>query len=130
MTLKILTCSDGSFSSSYYILLANKFPNKLGPSLLNSKLRNSQFFSFALFSIALQTPFNNKLDSSKDLANYFDDILHLVIWNYQFCSSKVMNFLLNSCVFAEVVAVNSNGIKTLLANGLSTFLICSDPVFY
>ena len=38
-----------------------------------------------------------------------------------------MNFLLNSCVFAEAAAVNLNGIKTLLANGLSTFQ--GNPVF-
>ena len=40
-----------------------------------------------------------------------------------------MNFLLNSCIFADVAAVNPNGIKTLLANGLSIFLINFHPVF-
>ena len=38
-------------------------------------------------------------------------------------------FLWTAVSVADVAAVNSNGIKTLLANGLSTFLIKTKPVF-
>ena len=38
-------------------------------------------------------------------------------------------FLWTAVSVADVAAVNPNGIKTLLANGLSTFLIKTKPVF-
>ena len=36
---------------------------------------------------------------------------------------------MNSCIVADAAAVNPNKIKTLLANGLSTFPIKGSPVF-
>ena len=35
---------------------------------------------------------------------------------------------MNHCICADAAAVNPNGIKTLLGNGLSTFPIKDDPV--
>ena len=39
------------------------------------------------------------------------------------------NFLLIAAFVAHAAAVNPNGIKTLLTNGLSTFPINGNPVF-
>ena len=36
---------------------------------------------------------------------------------------------MNTCIVAGAPAVNTNGIKTLLANGLSSFPIKGNPVF-
>ena len=36
---------------------------------------------------------------------------------------------MNSCICCDAAAVNPDGIKSLLANGLSTFFIKGNPVF-
>ena len=39
------------------------------------------------------------------------------------------NVLINSCICCLAAAVNPNGIKTILANGLIKFFIKGNPVF-
>ena len=48
-------------------LPANRFPNKLAPSVSNNMLRNSSLCYFALFLVASLPLFINKADSLKDL---------------------------------------------------------------
>ena len=45
------------------------------------------------------------------------------------CKSRSKHFLINSCVCADAADLNPNGIKTLLANDFSTFLIKGNLVF-
>ena len=60
-------------------LPVNRFPNEPAPKVPNNIPRNPHFCSFALFLIALLTPFINKPDSSSD---YIHDIFHFLIPNY------------------------------------------------
>ena len=73
-------------------------------------------------------PFINKQDPSRELTIFM--ILFI-------CSFEIINVVMPySNIFlwivlsvADAAAVNSNGIKTLLANGLSTFPIKDKPIF-
>ena len=74
------------------------------------------------------TPFNNKPESSRDFTiliissiSLFD-IINVVI----FPDPNI--FLCIPASAADAAAVNSKGIKTLLANGLITFFIKGNPV--
>ena len=97
-------------------LPVNIFPNKLATNVLNKILRNPSFCYFASFWIVSLTPLNNKPESSRDLT-----ILIM---------SSTLSFDIISVVVPEAaVAVNENGIKALLANGLITFSIKGNPVF-
>ena len=117
------------FSPALIVLLpANRVPNKLAPNLPNNIPRSSPFCSFAPFLMVLLTIFINNPDSSKDLT----------IFNISFISSfKTINyvipdpnmFLLIAASLGDAVAVNPNGIKTLLANILSPFPIKGNPFF-
>ena len=82
-------------------------------------LRNPPFCSFASFSIVSLNPFNNKPESSRD-----STIFMSFISSFNHPEPKI--FL---CIPASATAVNPNGIKTLSANGLITFLINDNPVF-
>ena len=82
-------------------------------------LRNPLFCSFASFLIVSITPFIYKPYSPRDLT----------IFMISFTSSfEIINVVITVSV-ADATAVNPNGIKTLLANGLSTFPIKGNPVF-
>ena len=50
-------------------LPANMFPNRLGPDMPNSILRNRSFCSFASFLTVSLTPSNNIPESSRDLTS-------------------------------------------------------------
>ena len=90
--------------------------------------RNPPFCSFASFLIALLTPFINKPDYSSDLTIFAISSISLFeIINVVLPDPNI--FLSLAASVAESAAVNPNGIKTLLANGLSTFPIKGNPVF-
>ena len=101
-------------------LPVNRFPNKLAPILPNNKLRNPPFCLFASFLIVSLTPFINEPDSSRDLTNFMIpfissfEIINVVVPDPNF-------FLWIAASVAAAAAVNPNGIKRLLANGLNTF---------
>ena len=86
-------------------------------------LANPPFCSLALFLIVLLTLFISKPDSSR-VCNYFYDIIYFVIPVIP--DPKIFFWIAESVAAA---AVNPNGIKTLLANDLSTFFIKGKPVF-
>ena len=72
------------------------------------------FFVFNCFA-------NNFYQQSRlfERFNYFYGIFHFFVWNYQCCGSRGTKILANSCSVVDAAAVNLNGIKTLLDNGLS-----------
>ena len=51
------------------------------------------------------------------------------ISSFDIISAAVPNPKIFLCILAYAAAVNPNGIKTLLANGLITFFINGNPVF-
>ena len=93
-------------------------------------LRNPPFCSFASFSIVLLTLFIHKSDSSKGLLIFMiSSISSFGIINVVVCGAKY-DGLPKPIIFswihaspANAPAVNPNGIKMLLPNGLSTFVI-------
>ena len=90
------------------------FPSKLAPTVPNSILRNPPFCSLASLWIALQTLFNNKPESLRDLTILImsfvssSDIISVVV-----PGPKI--FLCIPSSAADAAAVNPTGIKTLLA---------------
>ena len=73
-------------------------------------------------------PFINTPDSSSDLT------IHIISFISSFEIIYVVTpdpniFRWIAASVADAAAVNGNGIKTLLANGLGTFPIKSNPVF-
>ena len=102
-------------SPVYTALLANGFPNKLELNLLYNK--KSTFFSFVSFLIISLAPFISKADSSRDLiffVIYFISLLE--IFNATVPKLKLYFGILASA--ADVINVNANGVKKLLANGV------------
>ena len=92
-------------------------------------LRNPPFCSFTSFRTVSITPFNNKPESSRDLAilmissiSSFDIISAVV-----FPDPKI--FICITASAADAAAVNPRGIQTILANGLITCFINGNPVF-
>ena len=71
---------------------------------------------FALFLIVSPTPHFFKR------FNYFQYIIHFSIWDYQY-SCQWYKFLLIAAFVADTAAVNPNGTKTFLANGVNAFFI-------
>ena len=107
---------------------ANIFPTKLAPNVPYNILRNPPFCSFALFSFFSLTPYKNKSESSRDLTilimssiSSFDIINGVLLLDPK-------SFLYIPVSAADATAVNPNGIRTLLANGLIIFFINGDPV--
>ena len=102
-------------------LPVKRYPNKLATNIPNSILRNMPCCSFALFLTVSLNLFVNKSNSSRDLT----------IWDLSFISSfKMINVVLPGPSFfflwvaasvGNAAAVKPNGIKTLLASGLSIF---------
>ena len=71
---------------------------------------------FALFIIVSPTPhFFNRF-------NYFHDIIHFSVWDYQY-SCQWYTILLIVAFVVETAALNPNGTKTFLANGVNAFFI-------
>ena len=103
---------------------AKVFPNKLAPNVMSNILRNPPFCSFALFWIVSLTPFNNKPESSRDLTILimsFVSSLDIISVAVLLPDPKI--FLCIPASAADAVAVNSNWIKILLANGLIIFFL-------
>ena len=91
-------------------------------------LRNPPFCSLASFWTVSVTPFNNKPESSKDFIvlimpsiSSFDIISVALLCEGWLPNPKI--FLCIPASAADAAAVNPKGIKTLLANGLITFLL-------
>ena len=100
--------------------LAHKLPNNIP--------RNPPFCYFASFLIVSLTSFINKPDFCSDLTNFIISFISsFEIINVVTPDQNI--FLWIATFAADAAAVNPNGIKTLLANGLSTFRIKGKPVF-
>ena len=92
------------------------------------KPRNLPCRSFASFLIASLTPFINNPDSSRELIIFMISVISsLEIINVVKPDPNI--FLWIAASVAAAAAVNPNGIKTLLANGCSTFFIKGKQVF-
>ena len=90
------------------LLPDSKFPNKIVPNVPNNVPRNPPSCSFTLFSIVSLTPIFKK-NRFFERSNYFNNILHFFIWNYQCCCSQTKYFLW-TCASAADAVVNPNGI--------------------
>ena len=91
-------------------------------------LRNALSCIFASFLIVLLTPFINKPDSLRDLTTFIiSSISSFEIINVVTADAKIFFSIPASAT--DAAAVNSNGIKALLANDLSTFFAKGKPVF-
>ena len=117
-------------------LSVNRFPSKLVPNVPNNIFRNPPVCSFAYIWTVSLTLFINKTDSSRDLTNLIisfissSKIINVVVYEANICGRPNPNFFLQIVAsVADDLAVNPNDIKTLLANGLSLFLIKGNPVF-
>ena len=96
--------------------------------MANNIPRNPTFCSFALFLIVLLTYFINKPDSPSDLIVFVIlFISSLEIVNVVLPDPNI--FLWIAASVSDATAVNPNGIKVLLASGLSTFPIKDNQVF-
>ena len=84
---------------------------------------NPPFCSFASFLIVSLTTINNKPDYLRDLISF---ISSFEITNVVVPDLNIHLWIVAS--FADAVVVNSNGIKTFLANGLCTFRLKGNPV--
>ena len=88
----------------------------------NNALRNPTFCSFTSFWTVSLTPFNNKPESSRDFIILIISLISsFVIISVVFPDPSI--FLCIPASAADVAAVNTKGIKTLLVNGLITFSI-------
>ena len=100
-----------------------RFPNKLASNVPNNILRYPPFCYFTSFWTVSVIPFNNKPESSRGftilITSFFSsfDVISVVV----FPDPKI--FLCIPASAADPAAVNPKGIKTLLANGLITFLL-------
>ena len=109
-------------------LLVNRFPNKLLPNVPNTILRILPFGYFASFLIVSLTAFINRPNYSRDLIIFMMSFISsLEIVNVALSDPKIFLGIVTS--FAAAAAVNPNGIKTFLANGLSIFFIKDNPIF-
>ena len=109
-------------------LPVNRFPNKLAPKEPIIIPRNYSFWFFTSFLIVSLTPFINKPDTSSDLIIF----IILFISSFEIINVVTLDpniFLWIIASVADAAGFNPNGIKTLLANGLSTFPIKGNPVF-
>ena len=110
-------------------LLINIFRNKLAPKVPNNIPRNPHFRSFASFLfVSLTLFFINDSDLSRDLNIFITSFISsLEIINVVKLDPKIV--LRMAASVADAAAVNANGIKLLLANGLTKFFIKDNPIF-
>ena len=110
-------------------MLINIFPNNLAPKVPNNIPRNPHFCSFASFLIvSLTLFFINDSGSSRDLTIFIISFISsLEIINVVKSDPKIV--LRIAASVADAAAVNPNGIKLLLANGLTKFFIKENPIF-
>ena len=108
-------------------LPVNKFSNKLALKVSNNIRANPPFCYFASFLIVSPTRFIDKPDSSRYLTIFMISFISsFEIINVVIPDSNI--FLCIAASVADAIAVDSNGMKMLVANGLSTFLIKGKPV--
>ena len=101
----------------------NRCTNKLALNVPNNILRNSPICAFASFLIFLLTLLLlNQILQGAELFLLYHSFPHLKLL-MSLCQIQTLAFI------NDATAVNTKGIKTLLANGLSTFLIKGNPVF-
>ena len=104
-------------------LPVNRFTNKLAPNNISTR---PPFRSFASFLIVLLTLFINKPDYPRDLTIFtISFISSLEIDNVVLPDLNIILWLAASV--DDSVAVNPNGIKILLTNGLSTLPMKAIP---
>ena len=107
-------------------LSVNRFPNKLVPNIPNKTPRNQPFCYFVLFLIVSLTLFINKPDS----LSYWTIFMASFIASFEIIIVSLLDpniVLWIAASVANAAAVNSNDIKTLLANGLNMFFIKDNP---
>ena len=109
-------------------LLVYRFPNKLTPKVPNNVPRSPPFCSFTSFLIVWLTLYINKPDFSSDsIICMISLISSLAIINIVLPDLNI--FILVAAYVTDAAAVDPNGIKTPLANGLSIFPAKGNPVF-
>ena len=92
---------------------------------MQRKLTSCSLTSFLIVSL---TSFINKPDSLRDLIIFIISSISLFeIINIVIPDPKT--FFCTAASVADNIAVNLNGVKTILANGLGTFIIKGKPVF-
>ena len=90
-------------------------------------LKNPPFCCFALFLIVSLTPFIKSSDSSRDLTIFMtSSISPIELINVVVPELYIFFWMAESV--ANATAVNPNGIKTLVANDLSTLFNKDNPV--
>ena len=89
---------------------------------------NPPFFCFASFVIFSLTPFINQLNSSSDWTIFVISFVSSLKIIYVISPDPNI-FLWIVASVADAAAVIPNGIKTILANGLSQFAFKGNPVF-
>ena len=82
--------------------------------------KNLPCFSFVSFLIVSLTPFINKADFSRDLIIFMISSISL-FENIDVVMPDSLTLFWIAVSLADAVAVNHNGIRTNLTNGLSTF---------
>ena len=107
----------------------NRFRNKIAPNILNNTLKIPYFCSFASFLVVLLTPcFFNKPESPRDLTIFIIPSIS----SFEIINAAISNLRVSLCIHAcavAVIAVSPNGIKSRLANGISTFFSNEKPGF-
>ena len=105
-------------------LPANIFPIKLASNVPNNMLGNPPFCYLTSLGIVLLSLSNNKPESSRGLTIFimssisFFDIINVVLPEPIALGLQDKIFLCIPVSAADAAAVNPNGIKKLLANGL------------
>lgn len=134
-TLKIVVCSNCSlpcfhYSSSKYFsfqtLPANKFIYKLSSNVPISMLKNPSFCYLASFLVVSRKTSTNKPDSSIDLTSFMTSSI------FEMKLSMLPSSNLRICLripapAADSAAVDPNGTKIFLVNGLITSFIEGKP---
>ena len=107
----------------------NAFPNILAANVPDNNPRNLPLFSFTSFLIVPLIPFISNPDSSSDLPIFvISSIYSFEIINAVAPDPKSFFWIaVGVTAAAAAAAVNTNGIKTLLANGVSTFFVNGKP---
>ena len=99
-------------------LPVNAFPNIVVTNVPNNVERDPSFCSFASSLIVFRIPFITNPNYSTDLTIF----IITSISSIEIINEVIQNFLRIGASVAAA-AVNPNEIKTLLANGVSTFFI-------
>ena len=108
-------------------LPASVLTNNVARNVPNNMLTNPHHCFLTSLWIVSLTPFNNKSKTSKDLTYLITSPISSLDIVSVIPDSKILICIPASAADAD--AVNPNGSKTLLANGLIAFFIYGYPVF-